>query len=105
MRFLIFYIVDCPQPKGSLLFPKIGPNLRQQWLALLTKQEFQEFLALTGLHADSGLASTILFQDDHQAESFCIAYVVPIPEVRRHRLDERDWHRIRRAVLSVFGRR
>ena len=32
------------------------------------------------------------------------AYVMPIPEVRKEQCDERDWLRVRRAVLSVFGR-
>jgi hypothetical protein len=32
------------------------------------------------------------------------AYVTPIPETRKEQYDEQDWERVRRAVISVFGR-
>ena len=31
------------------------------------------------------------------------AYVTPIPKTRKDRFDERDWQRVRQAMLSVFG--
>ena len=30
------------------------------------------------------------------------AYVTPLPETKRDRCDEKDWHRVRRAVLATY---
>jgi hypothetical protein len=105
MRFLVFYMTDCPQIVGNPLTSMIGRNVRQQWFGFLSKHDFRQFVALTGLYADSALESAIVFRDDHQAESFCMAYVLPIPQVRKRKLDERDWQRVRRAVINVFGKK
>lgn len=51
-----------------------------------------------------GWAPAIAFNDDGTERAILNAYVTPIPETRKERYDERDWERVRRAILSVFGR-
>ena len=89
----------------------------RKWCGLLTKEEFERFLDSTGLVADStetmgsigapgfgfGWAPAISFQDDGSERAILSAYVTPIPETRKEHCDDRDWHRVRRAVLSMFG--
>jgi hypothetical protein len=84
---------------------------------MLTKEQFQRFVASMGLVADStetmgsigapgfgfGWSPAISFRDDGQERAILSAYVTPVPETRRERFDERDWWRVRRAVLSMFG--
>ncbi len=89
----------------------------RKWCGLLTKEQFEGFVNSTGLIADStetmgsigapgfgfGWSPAISFRDDGQERAILPAYVTPIPEVKKERSDERDWQRVRRAVLSVFG--
>ncbi|MGD0899740.1 MAG: hypothetical protein ABR915_18055 [Thermoguttaceae bacterium] len=89
----------------------------RKWCGMLTKEQFQRFVDATGLVADStetmgslgapgfgfGWSPAISFRDDGQERAILSAYVTPVPETRKERFDERDWRRVRRAVLSVFG--
>ena len=90
----------------------------RKWCAVLDKGQFAEFVQATGLVADStetlgslgapgfgiGWAPAIAFNDDSNDRAILSAYVTPVPETRREQYDERDWLRVRRAVLSMFGR-
>ena len=90
----------------------------RKWCAVLTKAQFVKFVQATGLVAEDvetmgslgapgfgfGWAPAISFKDDGGERAILSAYVTPIPEVRKKNGDENDWQRIRRAVLSMFGR-
>ena len=89
----------------------------RKWCALLTKEQFNRFVESTGLIAEAtetmgslgapgfglGWSPAIAFNDDGSQQAILSAYVTPIPETRKERFDERDWRRVRRAVLSQFG--
>jgi hypothetical protein len=89
----------------------------RKWCGLLTKEQFNRFVEATGLVADStetmgslgapgfgfGWSPAIAFNDDGSQRAILSAYVTPIPETRKGRYDERDWQRVRRAVLNTFG--
>jgi hypothetical protein len=88
----------------------------RKWCAMLNRERFEEFVDHCGLVAEStetmgslgapgfgiGWAPAISFRGDAPN---CIqsAYVTPIPEVRKEGCDERDWQRVRGAVLAVYG--
>ena len=89
----------------------------RKWCGLLTKEQFEKFVTATGLVADStetmgslgapgfgfGWSPAISFRDDGSERAILSAYVTPIPEVKKEGFDDRDWQRVRRAVLSMFG--
>ena len=89
----------------------------RKWCGVLTKDQFNEFVQSTGLFADStqtmgslgapgfgfGWSPAISFRDDGGRRAVLNAYVTPIPETSKESLDERDWKRVRRAVLNIFG--
>jgi hypothetical protein len=89
----------------------------RKWCGLLTKEQFERFVNAIGLVADStetmgsigapnfglGWSPAISFRDDGEDRAILSAYVTPIPEVKKERCDDRDWRRVRRAVLSMFG--
>lgn len=89
----------------------------RKWAALLDREQFNEFVQTLGLYADStetmgslgapgfgfGWSPAISFTSDDQ-DAILNAYVTPLLEVRKDGGDERDWQRVRRAVLSVYGR-
>ncbi len=89
----------------------------RKWCGLLTKKQFERFVNSTGLVADStetmgsigapgfgfGWSPAISVRDDGQERAILSAYVTPIPETRKERFDEKDWQRVRRAVLNTFG--
>jgi hypothetical protein len=88
----------------------------RKWAGLLTREQFDEFVEATGLYAEStetmgslgapgfgfGWAPAISFTSD-DPDAIQSAYVTPIPEVTRPRSDERDWDRVKGAVLAVYG--
>ena len=49
-----------------------------------------------------GWAPAISFNGD-SSDAIQNAYVTPLIEVKRDGCDERDWDRVRGAVLSVYG--
>lgn len=90
----------------------------RKWAGMLTKDEFREFIKATGLVAEDvetmgslgapgfgvGWSPAISFSDDGTERAILSAYVTPVPQVRKKECGERDWDRVRRAVLSMFGR-
>jgi hypothetical protein len=90
----------------------------RKWCAMLNKDQFQEFVEATGLVAEDvrtmgsigapgfgvGWAPAISFTDNGEDRAILNAYVTPIPETRKQEFEERDWERVRRAVLNVYGR-
>lgn len=88
----------------------------RKWAAILDREQFEQFVERCGLTADStptmgslgapgfgfGWVPAVAFNGtDHEAIQS--AYVTPIPETRRDSCDERDWDRVSKAVLAVFG--
>ena len=49
-----------------------------------------------------GWAPAILFRGD-DPDAIQNAYVTPVPETAKDRLDDRDWDRVRSAVLAVYA--
>ncbi len=88
----------------------------RKWCTMLDREQFDEFVERCGLFAEStetmgslgapgfgfGWAPAISFRSD-DPDAIQSAYVTPIPEVERESCDERDWERVRGAVLSVYG--
>jgi hypothetical protein len=88
----------------------------RKWCAILDRQQFEEFLDRCGLTAEStetmgslgapgfgfGWAPAISFNSD-DPDVILSAYVTPIPETSKEHADERDWKRVRRAVLAAYG--
>jgi hypothetical protein len=88
----------------------------RKWCAILTREQFDEFINHCNLTAEStetmgslgapgfgfGWSPAISFQSDNPDAIQC-AYVSPFPETSKKHGDERDWKRIREAVLSLYG--
>jgi hypothetical protein len=88
----------------------------RKWCALLTREQFEEFIEHCDLFAEDvqtlgslgapgfgfGWAPAISFRSD-DPNAIQSAYVTPIPEVEKDRFDERDWERVRGAVLAIYG--
>jgi hypothetical protein len=88
----------------------------RKWCAVLERDQFNEFVDHCGLFAERtetmgsigapgfgyGWAPAISFRSD-DPDAIQNAYVTPIPEVERESCDERDWQRVRGAVLAVYG--
>lgn len=88
----------------------------RKWTAILTRQQFDAFVSKLGLYAEStetmgslgapgfgfGWSPAISFSADHE-DAIVSAYVTPIPETTKAGGDERDWQRVRRAVLSAYA--
>lgn len=86
----------------------------RKWTALLTRKQFNAFVNKLGLYAERtetmgslgapglgfGWSPAISFTGDHE-DAIVNAYVTPIPETKKAGGDERDWERVRGAVLSV----
>lgn len=90
----------------------------RKWAALLTRKQFDAFVERLGLVAEDvqtmgslgapgfgfGWAPAISFNGDDE-DAILNAYVTPIPEVEKASFSDRDWHRVREAVLAVYGSR
>ena len=88
----------------------------RKWCALLTREQFDKFVDHCGLVAEDvqtlgslgapgcgfGLAPAISFRSD-DPDAIQSAYVTPIPETTKEVLDDRDWERVRSAVLAVYA--
>ena len=84
--------------------------------AILDKSQFERFLDDTGLMAEDcetmgslgapgfgvGWAPAISFTANWTTAAILNAYVTPIPDVQKAQFDERDWKRIRRAVINKY---
>ncbi len=139
MQFSIIYSADVPEDEDISRFapPQVeelwdetenGPTeyayldgewengTHKKWCAVLTREQFDEFVEHCGLSAESthtmgsigapgfgyGWAPAISFNGDHE-NAICNAYVTPIPEVSRTEFNDEDWERVRGAVVSVYG--
>lgn len=139
MKFSVIYSVDVPEdedisrfapPDLSLWEETEGDNQyeygylegcwengsHRKWCAMLDRKQFDEFVELCGLFAEStetmgslgapgfgfGWAPAISFNGDHE-DAICNADVTPMPETRRESCDERDWTHLKAAVLSVYA--
>lgn len=139
MQFSVIYSVDVPADTDVLDFAP--PNVAEwdetedddqyeygylegrwenghhrKWCAILTREQFDEFIDHCGLIAEStetmgnlgapgfgfGWAPAISFRGD-DPDAIQNAYVTPIPEVSKEHGDDHDWKRIRGAVLAVYG--
>lgn len=83
---------------------------------ILDREQFDEFVDHCGLFAEDvetmgslgapgfgfGWAPAISFNGD-DPDAIQNAYVTPLPEVEKESCDERDWKRVRGAVLAVYG--
>jgi hypothetical protein len=90
----------------------------RKWAALLTRRQFDAFVSKLGLVAEHvqtmgslgapgfgfGWAPAISFNGDDQ-DAILNAYVTPIPEVEKDSFTERDWHRVRAAIINIYGDR
>ena len=88
----------------------------RKWCAMLDRDQFDDFVDHCGLFAEStetmgslgapgfgfGWAPAISFNGDHE-DCIANAYVTPLPETKRESCNERDWERVRGAVLSVYA--
>lgn len=88
----------------------------RKFVAVLNREQFNEFVDHCGLFAERtetmgsigapgfgyGWAPAVSFRSD-DPDAIQSAYVTPIPEVERESCDERDWQRVRGAVLAVYG--
>ncbi len=88
----------------------------RKWVALLTRKQFDAFVSKLGLYAERtetmgslgapgfgfGWSPAISFNADHE-NAIVSAYVTPLPQTTKAGGDERDWERVRGAVLSVYA--
>lgn len=88
----------------------------RKWCAVLTRDQFDEFVRRCGLVAEDvrtmgsigapgfgfGWAPAISFNGDHP-DAIQNAYVTPLPETRKKALGDSDWERVRDAVLAVYA--
>lgn len=84
--------------------------------AILNRQQFNDFVQHCGLHAEDvqtmgslgapgcgyGVSPAISFTS-YSEDAIQSAYVTPLPETAKERLEERDWNRVRGAVLAIYG--
>ena len=140
MQFSIIYSADCPSDHNIERFapPEVeelwdptegdeqydysyleGRWLKghhRKWCAVLGRDQFDEFIARSGLVAEhtetmgslgalgfgpSWIPAIAFYGDDPDAIQS--AYVTPIPEVRKRAWDDDDWRRVKAAVLAVYG--
>ena len=90
----------------------------RKWAALLTRKQFDSFVEKLGLVAEGvqtmgslgapgfgfGWSPAVSFNADDE-DALLSAYVTPIPEVEKDSFNERDWQRVRAAIISVYGDR
>ena len=88
----------------------------RKWCAMLDREQFDAFVEHCGLFAEDcetmgsigapgfgfGWAPAISFNADHE-DCIANAYVTPLPDVERESFNEKDWERVRGAVLSVYA--
>lgn len=88
----------------------------RKWCAILDREQFNAFVERCGLIAEDvqtmgslgapgfgfGWAPAISFNGD-DPDAIQSAYITPLPETKREQLGEREWERVRGAVLAVYG--
>ena len=95
-----------------------GKGKHRKYVAMLTRPQFEKFIEHIGLCAEDietmgsigapgfgwGCSPAISFSQYGEGALNCNAYVTPIPDVQRKgEWTERDFQRIRRAMLSLWG--
>ena len=139
MQFSVIYSADCPSDEDINDFAP--PDLshwdqtedddqyeygylegcwenghHRKWCAILTRDQFTEFVEHCGLTAEDvetmgslgapgfglGWAPAISFNSD-DPNGIHNAYVTPLPDSKRGDCDESDWGRVRDAMLAVYG--
>lgn len=109
---------DCFETLGEDEEPEEG-GFHRKYIADLSREEFDAFVNRMGLHAEAietmgtlgpmGWTPAISFDSD-ETNVILNAYVTPFPDkvpVSSFWTDERQnraWERIKRAVVSVYGR-
>jgi len=107
---------DDGQYEYSYLEGEWAKGHHRKWCAILTREQFDEFIDHCGLVAEDvetmgaigspafgfGWSPAISFRSDDPDAILC-AYVTPLPKTSKKNGDERDWRRIREAVLSLYG--
>jgi hypothetical protein len=107
---------DDDQYEFSYLEGRWSEGHHRKWCALLDREQFEEFIEHCGLFAEDvqtlgslgapgfgfGWAPAISFRSD-DPDAIQSAYVTPIPEVEKDSFSDRDWDRVRGAVLAVYG--
>ncbi len=139
MQFSVIYSADCPADEDISRFAPPDLDLwdetedddqyeygylegcweeghHRKWVAVLNREQFDEFVQQCGLQAEDvqtmgslgapgcgfGLAPAISFTSV-DPDAIQSAYVTPLPEVSKESCDEGDWDRVRSAVLAVYG--
>lgn len=88
----------------------------RKWCAVLNRKQFDEFINHCELVAEDvqtmgslgapgcgfGCSPAISFTSD-APDAIQSAFITPLPEVRKEQGDERDWQRVRNAMLAVYG--
>jgi len=88
----------------------------RKWCAILEREQFDAFVERCGLFAEDvqtmgslgapgfgfGWAPAVSFTSD-DPDAIQNAYVTPLPETKREELGEREWNRVREAVLAIYG--
>ena len=88
----------------------------KKWCAILSREQFDEFVDHCGLFAERtptggslgapgfgfGWAPAISFNSD-DPDAIKSAYVTPVPQVTRTEFNDNDWERVFGAVVSVYG--
>jgi len=88
----------------------------RKWTALLTRKQFDAFVEKLGLVAEDvqtmgslgapgfgfGWSPAVSFRNDDE-DAILNAYVTPIPEVEKASFNDRDWQRVRAAIINVYG--
>ena len=88
----------------------------RKWCAVLDREQFDAFVEHCGLAAENvqtmgslgapgyglGCSPAISFTSG-DPDAIQSAYVTPLPQVRKECGDQRDWNRVRSAVLAVYG--
>lgn len=112
----LWSMTEAGESEYSYLEGRWEKGKHRKWAALLNRKQFDAFVSRLGLFAEStetmgslgapgfgfGWSPAISFTADHE-DAIVSAYVTPLPETSKAGGDERDWQRVREAVLSVYG--
>lgn len=100
----------------SYLEDRWETGYHRKFCAILDRDQFDQFVSRLGLYAEStetmgslgapgcgfGWSPAISFTSD-DPDCIMSAYVTPLPSTRKEHGDERDWQRVREAVLAIYG--